>query len=55
MSTTSRAPRVEAEKHFSSSIPLWVRNDQPRQTGMDYWKGPHSGIISAVPGTEEYR
>ena len=42
-------------KHFSSSILLWVRTDQPRQTGMDYWKGPHSKIISATPGLEEYR
>ena len=22
---------------------------------MDYWKGPHSRIISATPGMEEYR
>ena len=22
---------------------------------MDYWKGPHSKIISATPGIEEYR
>jgi len=22
---------------------------------MDYWKGPHSGIISTTPGLEEYR
>lgn len=43
------------EKHFTSSILLWVRTDQPRQTGMDYWKGPHSGIISATKGLEEYR
>lgn len=43
------------QKHFSTSILLWVRNDQPRQTGMDYWKGPHSGIISATPGFAEYR
>ena len=28
------------EKHFTSSVLLWVRNEQPRQTGMDYWKGP---------------
>ena len=48
MSTTFR-------KRFSSSIPLWVRNDQPRQTGLDYWKGPHSKIISASPGLDEYR
>jgi len=46
---------VKVHKHFTSSIPLWVRNDQPRQTGMDYWKGPHSGIISATPSLEEYR
>ena len=32
-----------------------MRTDQPRQTGMDYWKGPHSRIISATPGLEEYR
>jgi hypothetical protein len=43
------------EKHFSSSILLWMRDDQPRQQGMDHWKGPHSGIISASPGLEEYR
>jgi hypothetical protein len=42
-------------KPFASSILLWVRTDQPRQTGMDYWKGPHSGIISATPGFDEYR
>ena len=42
-------------KHFTSSILLWMRTDQPRQTGMDHWKGPHSGIIAATPGLEEYR
>jgi hypothetical protein len=46
---------VENEKHFTSSILLWVRNDQPRETGMSYWRGPHSGIISATKGLEEYR
>jgi hypothetical protein len=44
-----------ARKPLTSSILLWVRTDQARQTGMDYWKGPHSGIISATPGLEEYR
>ena len=43
------------KKKLSSSILLWVRTDQPRQTGMDYWKGPHSKIISASKGMEEYR
>ncbi|WP_163616002.1 strictosidine synthase [Microbacterium sp. B35-30] len=42
-------------KPLTSSILLWVRTDQPRQTGMDHWKGPHSGIISATPGLDEYR
>jgi hypothetical protein len=46
---------VDATKHFTSSILLWVRTGQPRQTRMDHWKGPHSGIISATPGLEEYR
>jgi hypothetical protein len=32
-----------------------MRTDQPRQKGMDHWKGPHSGIIAASPGLEEYR
>jgi hypothetical protein len=45
----------QTKKPFVSSILLWMRTDQPRQTGMDYWKGPHSKIISATPGFEEYR
>jgi hypothetical protein len=46
---------LDVSKHFSCSILLWIRNDQPRQTGMDYWKGPHSGIIANTPGQHEYR
>ena len=53
MSTTQSTPK--ASKHFSSSVLLWVRSDQPRQTSMDYWKGPHSGIIANTPGLDEYR
>jgi hypothetical protein len=30
-----------AKKALVSSIPLWFRTDQPRQTGVDYWRGPH--------------
>ena len=52
MATTTRP---SAKKPFVSSIPLWMRTDQPRQQGMDYWKGPHSKIISPTPGFEEYR
>lgn len=51
MSTTS--PKFR--KRFSSSILLWMRTDKPRETGMNYWKGPHSKIISASPGLDEYR
>jgi hypothetical protein len=51
MGTTS--PKFR--KRFSSSILLWMRTDQPRETGMTYWKGPHSKIISASPGLDEYR
>jgi len=50
----SAAPAY-GRKPFTSSILLWVRDDQPRQQGMDRWKGPHSEIISATPGFEEYR
>ena len=55
MITTSPNPRVAVKRHFTSSILLWMRTDQPRQKGMDHWKGPHSGIIAASPGLEEYR
>ena len=55
MSTTPSSPQVGVKKHFTSSILLWMRTDQPRQKGMDHWKGPHSGIIAASPGLEEYR
>jgi len=55
MSTSPRAAQPDVTKHLTSSILLWVRTDQPRQRGMDHWKGPHSGIISATPGLEEYR
>src|SRR5213593_3179247 len=55
MSRSPSKAQANVTKHFSSSILLWVRTDQPRQTGMDHWKGPHSGIISATPGLEEYR
>jgi hypothetical protein len=47
--------RPFAKKSLVSSILLWMRTDQPRQLGMDHWKGPHSKIISATPGMEEYR
>src|SRR5438034_11765224 len=55
MSTSPSKSQANVRKHFSSSILLWMRTDQPRQTGMDHWKGPHSKIISATPGLEEYR
>lgn len=50
----TQAP-THVNKPFASSILLWMRTDQPRQQGMDYWKGPHSKIITATPGFEEYR
>jgi hypothetical protein len=53
--STSITTGPRARKQLSSSILLWMRTDQPRQTGMDYWKGPHSGIISANSGLKEYR
>lgn len=43
------------KKPFASSILLWMRTDKPRQTGMDYWRGAHSKIISPTPGFDEYR
>lgn len=53
--TSSSNPQVGVTKHFTSSILLWMRTDQPRQKGIDHWKGPHSGIISVSPGLSEYR
>jgi hypothetical protein len=52
---TADVTQIRVQKHFTSSILLWMRSDQPRQKGMDHWKGPHSGIIAATPGLEEYR
>lgn len=42
-------------KRTATSILLWVRTDQSRDTGMNYWKGPHSKIISATKGLLEFR
>lgn len=47
--------KLDVQRRFSSNILLWMRRDQPRQTGMDHWKGPHSKIISASKGSDEYR
>jgi hypothetical protein len=55
MSMPASAVQLAVKKHLTCSILLWMRTDPPRQTGMDHWKGPHSGIISASPGLEEYR
>ena len=55
MSTSPAVAPLELKKPLTSSILLWVRTDQPRQAGIDHRKGPHSGIISATPGLEEYR
>src|SRR6266550_1071967 len=55
MSQSPSKAQMNARKRLSTSILLWMRTDQPRQTGMDHWKGPHSKIISATPGLEEYR
>jgi hypothetical protein len=35
-------------KHFTTSILLWVRTDQPRQKGMDHWKGPDAHRLSRL-------
>jgi hypothetical protein len=49
MTTPSSTVHVGEEKHFTSSILLWMRTDQPRQTGMDHWKGPHDQRFHASP------
>lgn len=55
MSRSLSKAQVKPRKRFASSILLWVRTDQPRETPMGYWKGPHSRIISATKGFLEYR
>lgn len=55
MSKSLSKAQIKPRKLFASSILLWVRADQPRETGMGYWKGPHSKIISATKGFQEYR
>ena len=51
MSSTLRFTR----KAFASSILLWMREGVPREQSMARWKGPHSLIITASPGQDEYR
>ncbi len=46
---------MKYKKIFSLSILLWMRKDKPREESMNYWKGPHSKIISASPELLEYR
>lgn len=53
--TNKVSTAIKSEKHFSSSILLWMRTDKPREAGMERWKGPHAKIISATKGMEEYR
>lgn len=36
MNTSPSAAQPGVEKHLTSSILLWVRTDQPRQTGMNH-------------------
>ncbi|MEU4607846.1 hypothetical protein AB0F43_33090 [Kribbella sp. NPDC023972] len=55
MSKALSKAQVEPRKQFASSILLWVRADQPRETSMGDWRGPHSKIISATKGFQEYR
>ncbi len=43
------------KKPFASTILLWVVDSVPRQQSMERWKGPHSKIITASPGQDEYR
>ena len=43
------------KKPFASTILLWVVDTVSRQQSMDRWKGPHSKIITASPGQDEYR
>jgi hypothetical protein len=43
------------KKAFASTILLWMIDSVPRQQSMDRWKGPHSKIITASPGQDEYR
>lgn len=43
------------KKPFTSTILLWMIDTVPRQQSMDRWKGPHSTIITASPGQDEYR
>jgi hypothetical protein len=37
------------KKPFASSILLWVRTDQPRQTGMDYWRARTRELSGSRP------
>ncbi|MGU3293182.1 strictosidine synthase [Williamsia sp. M5A3_1d] len=43
------------KKPLASAGAAWVRSDQPRQAGMDYWRDNHSQRVVAIPGFDENR
>jgi hypothetical protein len=42
-------------KTSAAMVPLWLREDRPREQGLEYWRGPHGRIAAQTPGWLEYR
>ncbi|MEU6587564.1 SMP-30/gluconolactonase/LRE family protein [Nocardia sp. NPDC046763] len=53
----SHATTVSASSRpmAGSTVLLWMREDMPRETAMEYWRGPHSQLVARTPGFLEYR
>jgi hypothetical protein len=39
----------------SGIFPVWLREDLPRETARQYWKGPHAQLVTRLPNIVEYR
>lgn len=46
---------ISYTKTFASATFLWMREDQPREVGMAYWRGDHAQLVARCPGFLEYR
>lgn len=44
-----------AKAFSSASILLWLRPDLPRESALEYWRGPHAQRVARTPGLFEYR
>ncbi|SET28747.1 Sugar lactone lactonase YvrE [Stigmatella erecta] len=55
MNEPTQAPKPMAKAFTSASILLWLRPELPRESALEYWRGPHAQRMARTPGLFEYR